>query len=154
MPTENPKHYLWCNSCRRSFKRTDAPDAICPVCGSPLHPMKRLNAIVRGFMSQELVSSDLMTKHRQLVRLIWTRNGMGEKYYRVLAPDVPYNRFEAMVTDILCRGSSEGWVKVVLPPAPTSDENAYRLEFVDEERFVAELDALAESTRKPVSSPD
>jgi hypothetical protein len=116
--------------------------------------MKRLNAIVRGFMSQELVSSDLMTKHRQLVRLIWTRNGMGEKYYRVLAPEVPYNRFEAMVTDMLCRGSSEGWVKVVLPPAPTTDENAYRLEFVDEERFVAELDALAESTRKPITTPD
>ena len=150
MPAET-KHYLWCNSCRRSFKQADAPDNACPVCGSPLQPMKRWNAIVRGFMSQELSASDIMTKHRQLVRLIWTRNGMGERYYSVLAPDVPYNKFEAMITELICRGANEGWVKVVLPPAPTTDENAYRLEFTDEERFVAELDALAESTRKPAA---
>jgi hypothetical protein len=93
-------------------------------------------------MANELTASDLQTKHRQLIRMIWTRNGMGEQYYRVLAPDMAYNRFEAQVTGLLERGAAEGWVRFVVPAAPTADESAYRLEFVDEERFVRELEAL------------
>jgi hypothetical protein len=77
-----------------------------------------------------------------LIRLIWTRNGMGERYYRVLAPDMPYSRFESRVTGLLARGADEGWVRFVLPASPSADETAYRLEFVDEERFVRELEAL------------
>jgi hypothetical protein len=99
-------------------------------------------------MANQLVASDLPTKHRQMVRLIWTRNGMGEQYYRVLAPDMPFNKFEAKVTDLLCRGAEEGWIRIVLPPAPSEDESQYRIEFVDEERFVAELDRLARTPEK------
>jgi hypothetical protein len=60
----------------------------------------------------------------------------------VLAPDMPYSRFEARVTGLLARGADEGWVRFVLPASPSADETAYRLEFVDEERFVQELEAL------------
>ena len=60
----------------------------------------------------------------------------------MLSPDLPYNRFEARVTELLCRGADEGWVRFVLPPSPSSDESAYRLEFDDDERFVAELESL------------
>jgi hypothetical protein len=56
---------------------------------------------------------------------------------------MPYNRFEARVTDLLCRGAVEGWVTFVFPPAPSADESAYRLEFADEARFVLELEAIA-----------
>ncbi len=108
-----------------------------------MREMSRFAAIARGFMANELSASDLETKHKQLIRLIWNRNGMGERYYRVLAPDMPYNRFEARVTALLMRGAEEGWVRFILPPAPTSDESAYRMEFLDEERFIAELEALA-----------
>jgi hypothetical protein len=94
-------------------------------------------------MANELTASPLETRHRQLIRLIWTRNGMGERYFRVLAPDMPYNRFEARVTGLLARGAEEGWVRFVLPPAPSPDESAYRLEFLDEERFIRELEAIA-----------
>jgi hypothetical protein len=139
----SPKTYLWCEACRRSFSHADAPDAACPMCHSPMREMGKMSAILRGLMATELVASDLRTKHRQLVRLIWTRNGMGERYFRVLAPDMPYNRFEAKVTDLLCRGAEEGWVRFVLPAAPSIEESDYRLEFVDEERFVEELEALA-----------
>ena len=138
----SPKTYLWCDRCRRSYGHADAPDGACPVCDGPTREMGRLAAIARGFMANELVASDLRTKHRQLVRLIWTRNGMGERYYRVLAPDLPYNRFEARVTDLLMRGAEEGWVRFVLPPAPSGDESAYRVEFDDDERFVREMEAL------------
>lgn len=104
--------------------------------------MSRLAAIARGFMANELSAAPLESKHRQLVRLIWTRNGMGEQYYRVLAPEMPYNRFEARVTALLEEGARAGWVRFIFPDAPTADESAYRLEFVDEQRFIEELEAL------------
>ena len=107
-----------------------------------MREMGRFAAIARGFMANELTASDLETKHRQLIRLIWTRNGMGERYCRVLAPDMPYSRVEARVTGLLARGADEGWVRFVLPASPSPDESAYRLEFIDEERFVQELEAL------------
>ena len=137
-----PKTYLWCQNCRRSFSHIDAPEGACPICSAPMREMGRFAAIARGFMANELTASDLETKHRQLIRLIWTRNGMGERYYRVLAPDIPYNKFEARVTELLCRGAEDGWVRFVFPPSPTSDESAYRVEFSDDERFVQELEAL------------
>lgn len=137
------KTYLWCDNCRRSFNHDDlSKENACPVCHGPVREMGKMSAIVRGLMSNELVSSDIRTKHRQLVRLIWTRNGMGERYYRVLAPDIPYNKFEARVTELLCRGAEDGWVRFVFPPSPTADESAYRVEFSDDERFVQELEAL------------
>jgi hypothetical protein len=140
---DTSKTYLWCATCRRSFRHEDAPDDTCPVCSSPMRPTGKMNAILRGLMANELVASDLRTKHRQLVRLIWTRNGMGEQYFRVLAPNMAYNRFEARVTELLCQGAIEGWVTFVLPAAPSADESAYRVEFADESRFIAELERIA-----------
>jgi hypothetical protein len=43
---------------------------------------------------------------------------------------------------LLARGADEGWVRFVLPASPSADESAYRLEFLDEERFVRELEML------------
>ncbi|MDP9367202.1 MAG: hypothetical protein M3Q03_02820 [Chloroflexota bacterium] len=152
MPTSPTatKTYLWCDTCRRSYAHIDLVNGACPVCHGSVREMSRLSAIVRGLMANELVASDIRTKHRQLLRLIWTQNGMGERYYRVLSPDLPYNRFEARVTELLCQGAEEGWVRFVIPPAPTGDETAYRVEFQDEERFVLELEALmAEQPAKP-----
>ena len=121
MQTDNAKTYLWCTRCRRSFSHDDAPDAECPVCGNAIQPVGKWSAIVRGLMSQELSAPEIKTKHRQLVRMIWTRNGMGEQYYRVLEPGIPYNRFEARVTDLLCRGAEEGWAQFIMPPAPSEN---------------------------------
>ena len=64
------KTYLWCDTCRRSYPHAEAPDGACPVCASPVRAMGRLAAITRGLMANELVASDLQTKHRQLIRLI------------------------------------------------------------------------------------
>ncbi len=141
-----PKTYRWCDVCRRSYGHADAPDGRCPVCGTATREMGKFEALARGFMANELTASDLLTKHRQLVRMIWTRNGMGERYYRVIAPDLPYTKFEARVTDLLCEGAEAGWVRFVLPAAPSNDEAAYKLEFADEERFVRELEALFATT--------
>ena len=107
--------------------------------------MGKFSAILRGLMSNEMAASPLETRHRQLIRLIWTANGMGEQYYKVLTPDMSYNRFEAKVTELLCRGAEEGWVRFVIPPAPRPEESAYKLEFDDEDRFVTELHRLVGS---------
>lgn len=134
--------YLWCDTCRRSYRHEEIVNGACPVCTNETRQMGKFSAILRGLMSNEMAASPLETRHRQLVRLIWTANGMGEQYYRVLAPELPYNRFEAKVTELLCRGAEEGWVRFVIPPAPRPDETAYKLEFDDEERFVRELDEM------------
>ncbi|MEJ7837805.1 MAG: hypothetical protein WKF81_03260 [Thermomicrobiales bacterium] len=132
--------YLWCDTCRRSYRHDEVTDGACPVCASPTRIMGKYSAIVRGLMSNELSASPLETKYRQIIRLIWASNGMGERYYRIIAPDMPYNKFEARVTELLCRGAEEGWVRFVLPPAPLSDESAYRLEFDDDDHFLNELE--------------
>lgn len=75
-----------------------------------------------------------------MVKLIWTANGMGERYFRVLAPPVTYSRFETVVTDYLCEAARDGWVRFVLPPSPAGvDDSSYRMEIDDEERFITEL---------------
>ena len=56
---------------------------------------------------------------------------------------MPYNRFEAKVTELICRGAEEGWARIVLPAAPNTDEREYRIEFTDEDRFLEELAVLA-----------
>lgn len=137
--------YLWCDGCRRSYRHEDTDNGTCQVCGNQTREMGKFSAIIRGLMSNEMAASPLETRHRQLVRLIWTANGMGEQYYRVLTPDMSYTRFEAKVTELLCRGAEEGWVRFVIPPAPRPEESAYKIEFDDEGHFIAELELLAGS---------
>jgi hypothetical protein len=132
--------YLWCDTCRRSFRHGETGDRHCPVCHTATRSIGKYQAIVRGLVSNELAAPEIFTKHRQIVRMIWTRNGMGEQYYRALGPDLSYNRFEARVTDLLCRGAREGWVRFVMPAAPVTDDDAYKVEFDDEARFIDELE--------------
>ncbi|MFT4039551.1 MAG: hypothetical protein QM692_15290 [Thermomicrobiales bacterium] len=111
--------------------------------------MSRIAAIARGLMANELTTSPLQSKHRQLIKLIWSRNGMGEQYYKVLAPDMPYSRFESRMTKLMEQGAAEGWVRFIFPLAPTEDESEYRMEFVDELRFITELEALVAPEETP-----
>ncbi len=138
--------YLWCDHCRRSFDYPDAPDGQCPICARQMRELGWLTAFVRGVMAQELVASGLPTRHRTLIRLIWTANGMGERYFKALAPPVTYSKFEARVTDYVCEAANEGWVRFVLPPSPIgAADDAYRMEIDDEERFIVEMAALFSS---------
>jgi hypothetical protein len=52
------------------------------------------------------------------------------------------------VTRLMEQGAAEGWVRFILPDAPTEDESAYRMEFVDEDRFIRELEALVSPAEK------
>ena len=113
-----------------------------------MREMGKMSAVLRGLMATELVASDLRIKHRQLVRMIWTRNGLGEGYYRVLEPDMTYGRFESRVTDLVCRGAEEGWIIIQLPLAPSLDDDAYKIDIQDEDRFIDELHRMVEANRK------
>ncbi len=102
-----------------------------------------LTAIGRGLISHEMSASGIAVRHRRLVQAIWTANGMGERYYQALDPGVPYSKFENAVTDLVCRGAQEGWIRIVMPVSPLGAENqSYRLEIDDEERFVREMSEL------------
>jgi hypothetical protein len=145
------KTYLWCSACRRSFDDSDVIDNRCPLCGAEMRRVGWVAAFLRGMMAQELVASGLPTRHRAMIRMVWTANGMGERYYRALSPPVPYSKFEAAVTDMVCRAAADGWVRVVLPASPIgAGDGDYRIEIDDEERFIEEMAALfaaqAEST--------
>ncbi len=144
----NTRTYLWCDSCRRSFTHVDSENGDCPVCGNPMREMGKMSAVLRGLMATELIASDLRIKHRQLVRMIWTRNGRGEQYFRVLEPDMTYGRFESRVTDLVCRGAEEGWITIRIPAAPSLDDDAYKIDIQDEDRFVDELQQMVEANRK------
>jgi hypothetical protein len=141
--TNRDNTYLWCDNCRRSYRHDDATDGTCPVCGEVMQPTRKMTAILRGLMANELSPSPIVTKHRQMIRLIWSRNGQGEAYYRLLEPNMPYNRFEARVTELICQGAEEGWITIVFPSAPNADERAYRVDIKDEDRFLAELATIA-----------
>lgn len=137
------KTYAWCDNCRRSFEHEETRSGACPICSQPMRELGWVSAFVRGFLAQELVASGLPTRHRTMIKLIWTANGMGERYYRALAPPVPYNRFEAAVTDYLLQAAQDGWVRFVLPPSPIgADDTSYRMEIDDEERFILEMAEL------------
>ncbi len=144
MPASTPSNsYLWCDNCRRSFDHEDAINGVCPVCGGDTKSIGKFNAILRGLMANELSPSPLVTKHRQMIKIIWTRNGMGEQYYRVLAPEMSYTKFEGVMTKLLCTGADEGWVEFNIPAAPKDDESAYSMKIVDEERFLEAIQSLA-----------
>jgi hypothetical protein len=113
-----------------------------------MRPTGKMSAILRGLMSNELAASPILTRHRQMVRLIWTRNGQGEQYYRLLDPGIPYNRFEARVTDVICRGADEGWISIVMPPSPSAEEHLYWIDVHDEDRFLTELTAISVPPKK------
>lgn len=114
-----------------------------------------MSAFVRGVMAQEFVSSGLATRHRTMIKLIWTANGMGQRYYDALQPGVSYSNFETEVTDFVCRAAADGWVRVMLPASPIgAGPESYRLEIDDEERFVTEMNALFDTKKNDTRASD
>ena len=112
-----------------------------------------MSAFVRGVMAQEFVSSGLGTRHRTMIKLIWTANGMGERYYNALDPGVSYSKFESAVTDFVCQAAADGWVTIMMPASPVgAAADAYRLEIDDEDRFVSEMSALFDSDRNEAAT--
>jgi hypothetical protein len=99
--------------------------------------------LLRLFHRDYRPESEIQRKHRQMIELIWTRSGMGERYFLAVQPKgVSFGVFLRRVTELICRGADEGWITIHLPAAPIFDDDAYRIDIDDPDRFVAELEAL------------
>ena len=95
--------------------------------------------------------SEFYPRHLKLVELMWTAEGRGLETYEALALEkVSYSRFVTRATQIVVRGLAEGWIEIDLPSAPTADDTAYQVRFVDPERWADELTA-AFAARSPTT---
>jgi hypothetical protein len=86
--------------------------------------------------------SELYPRHVKLIELIWTAGGRGRETYEALALDrISYSQFLPRATQVLMRGLAQGWIEIEIPAAPTADDSAYHIRFVDAERWADELTA-------------
>ena len=86
--------------------------------------------------------SEFYPRHLKLIELVWTAEGRGRATYDALALDkVSYTQFVTRATQVIIRGLAEGWVEIDLPAAPTADDTAYQVRFVDPDRWADELTA-------------
>jgi hypothetical protein len=66
--------------------------------------------------------------------------------YAALGPKrISYAQFVSRATQLVVRGLAEGWIQVDIPTAPTTDDAAYGIRFIDPERWADELTALFEA---------
>jgi hypothetical protein len=86
--------------------------------------------------------SEFYPRHLKLIELMWTAEGRGREMYAALELEkVSYSQFVARATQLVVRGLAEGWIEVDLPAAPTPDDSAYGVRFIDPERWADELTA-------------
>jgi hypothetical protein len=84
--------------------------------------------------------SELFPRHLKLVELMWTANGFGRETYEALGLEkVSYSAFVTRATQVVVRGLAEGWIEIDIPAAPTDDGAAYRVRFVEPDRWAEEL---------------
>ena len=92
--------------------------------------------------------SELYPRHLKLIELMWTGQGRGREMYEALElTRVSYSDFVRRATQLVVRGLAEGWIEIDLPAAPTPDDEAYRVRFVDPERWADELTSLFDESR-------
>lgn len=115
----------------------------CTECGGPYRPMALLEGLVdRWFAPPSQHVSEFYPRHLKLIELMWTAHGRGREMYEALGLErVSYSQFLTRATPLVVRGLEEGWIQADLPAAPTPDDTAYQVRFVDAERWAEELTA-------------
>jgi hypothetical protein len=115
----------------------------CAECGGPYRPMALLEGLVdRLFAPPAQHVSELYPRHLKLIELMWTADGRGREMYEALGLErVSYTQFLSRATPLVVRGLAEGWIEADIPAAPTPDDSAYRVRFVDPDRWADELTA-------------
>jgi hypothetical protein len=115
----------------------------CGECGGTYRPMAPLEGLIdRWFAPPAQHVSELYPRHLKLIELMWTANGFGRATYEALSLErVSYSEFVPRATQIVMRGLAEGWIEADIPAAPTDDDQAYRVRFVDPDRWADELTA-------------
>ena len=118
----------------------------CAECGGPYRPMALLEGLVdRWFAPPAQHVSEFYPRHLKLIELMWTANGRGREMYEALGLErVSYTQFVTRATKVVLRGLAEGWIVADMPAAPTDDDEAYRVRFLDADRWAeALLDAFS-----------
>ncbi len=84
--------------------------------------------------------SEFYPRHLKLLELMWTANGFGRATYEALALEkVSYTAFVTRATEVVVKGLAEGWIEADIPAAPVDDDQAYRIRFLDPERWADEV---------------
>jgi hypothetical protein len=91
--------------------------------------------------------SEFYPRHLKLIELMWTAEGRGHEMYEALGLEkVSYSQFLRIATALVVRGLDEGWIVADIPAAPTPNDRAYGIRFIDPDRWAAELtEAFASS---------
>jgi len=115
----------------------------CAECGGPYRRMALLEGLVdQWFAPPAQHVSEFYPRHLKLIELLWTAEGRGRETYAALElKKVSYSQFVVRATQLVVRGLAEGWIEADLPAAPTPDDTAYRIRFIDPERWAEELTA-------------
>lgn len=115
----------------------------CAECGGPYRPMAFLEGLIdRWFAPPPQHVSELYPRHLKLIELMWTADGRGREMYAALGLEkVSYSQFVSRATQVVARGLAEGWIEASIPAAPSDDDSAYQLRFVDADRWADELTA-------------
>ena len=115
----------------------------CAECGGSYRQMAFLEGLVdRWFAPPPQHVSELYPRHLKLIELMWTAHGFGRQTYEALALErVSYTAFVTRATEVVVRGLAEGWIQLELPAAPVDDDAAYKVRFVDADRWADELTA-------------
>jgi hypothetical protein len=137
-----PKRAI-CDRCGARGWLQPGEQRTCAECGGPYRPMAPLEGLIdRWFAPPEQHVSELYPRHRKLIELMWTAGDFGRATYHALELErVSYSQFVSRANEIVLRGLAEGWIEAEIPNAPTDDDQAYRIHFVDPDRWAEELTA-------------
>jgi hypothetical protein len=134
----------WCETCRRIYAPSLIVDGMCPRGHREVVPVGRFGGMIKGFIAAGGIEerSEAQTRHRQLIHALWSQNERDQQFYQLLTPPVSMSKFIKQMDALHLRGVDEGWIAIVLPQSPFAAASAYRIEYVDPERFVREMYAL------------
>ena len=141
-----------CDRCGRRGWLEPGEVRTCAECGGPYRYMALLEGIIdRWFAPPAQQVSELYPRHLKLIEMMWTAQGRGREMFEALGLErVSYPQFVSRATQLVVRGLSEGWIRADIPPAPTLDDHAYHIQFVDADRWADELTAAFASDLPPI----
>jgi hypothetical protein len=130
-----------CNRCGARVWLPPGDQRVCPECGGPYRAMGPLEGVVdRWFAPPAQHVSEFYPRHLKLIELMWTSQGRGRETYEALKLDkVSYAQFVTRATPVVLKGLAEGWIVAKIPPAPSEEDGAYDIEFLDPDRWAEEL---------------
>lgn len=151
MGSAEPPRRVICANCGARAWLGPGEERRCSACGGAYRSMAPLESLVdRWFAPADSGVSELYPRHLKLIEMMWTREGRGREMYEALGLErVSYSRFVPRATEVVVRGLREGWIVADMPAAPTEDDGAYGIRFLDAERWADQLAAAFEGPGEP-----